>query len=363
MTESNTHIEVSYLRQTYYCKHRTETVLHQSRITDVEGYEDFASFVHGFLDLATYPRPVTSKMETYGWTPVLFEPSINHHGEDGVWRDGQFANDELTLFVADLDNQNADRTIIDLGDVADTLTDLGLSHLLYTSFTSRPERPKFRIVIPVTRPLTCDEAFTVFEWFNAAFDRQLDGSIYDPGDHLYGPTATSTVVIKTDGQSLDVDRFIAMTAELPEELRTRRRRDAHPVARAEATPEEREAMTRLAATLTRTDGVSIRNPQVFNPAWLDLMAERYIEQSHSQTAFGLLTKAWMKSGGTLSRGDLEYLYEEIDAEFYGYLSRNYGRHERDRGISSIMRRPVPVLDKTTALERRVSSLTRRLGLN
>lgn len=366
--ETTVTIEVSYLRSIYYCKRRERTLLHQSRITDVDGYEDFAAFVEGFLQTATYPKPTDSKYECYGWTPTLFAPSVNRHDEEGVWRDGAFANDHLTLFIADLDNQYPERTTIQIADVAEALTELGLSHLLYTSFTSKPERPKFRIVIPVSRPLTCDEAFEVFLWFNAAFDRQLDGTVYDKGDHLYGPPATSTVVQETGLGVIDVDAFLALSRDLPEEDRNavvRRSYEAQVVH--EPTPEEKARAEALRANLTATDDVSIQNPRIFNPAWFELLSTNYIENSRSQSAFGLLKKCWLKSEGSLTFGDLLTLYREIDDYHFGYLSRAYGSHERDRGIRSIMRTYVAPRQVTTTApaqsdhERRIAAWLRRLA--
>lgn len=330
-------IEVSYLRSVYHCPDRQKTVLHQSKITHRGRYGDFETFVPAFLAMATYPKATDDKFECYGWTPTFFAEHQNKRGVMGHWRHGDHADDHLTLFIADLDNQHPDRTMITMADVAEALTDLNLSHLLYSSFTSKAERPKFRIVIPVTRPLTPDEAFEVFVWFNTAFDRQLDAAIYDKGDHLYGPPMTSTIISNTDLDALDVDLFLALYRALPEADRTAVIRKAN-----EKTPsylptdEEKARALKLRTDLTVDEAISIHNPRVFNPAWFELLDSRYIDESHSQSAFGLLKKAWMKSGGSLTFGDLVTLYGEIDDYHFGYLSRNYDRHERDRAIKSIM---------------------------
>lgn len=175
-------IAVSYLREVYFSKRLDRTTLHQSKITDWRFNDSWPEFVSDFLQTATYPKPSSSKYECFGWTPTVFRPSTNDRGEEGVWRDSRLVHDHLTLFIADMDNQFADREMIPLDVLEAFLTSLGLSFVLYTSFTHKADRHKVRIIAPVSRPLTPAEAFKVFTWFNHALDYQLDGSVYDPGD-------------------------------------------------------------------------------------------------------------------------------------------------------------------------------------
>src|SRR4051794_12013753 len=51
---------------------------------------------------------------------------------------------------------------------------LGLKHFLYTSFSHTAAKHKVRIMIPISRPMTYDEAYTAYEFFNWMFDSQLD---------------------------------------------------------------------------------------------------------------------------------------------------------------------------------------------
>lgn len=328
-------ITVSYLRHMYFHRGKNRMDLHQSKITDWRAYDTWPEFVEGFLDLAVYPTEPSNKYETYGWTPTLFQSSANKHGEWGLWRDGDYVADTLSLFIADLDNQHDDRTMVSIDAMEDTMRHLGLSYMLYTSYTHSPERHKVRIVCPVSRDITPDEAFRIFTWFNYAFDYQLDGSVYDPGDHLYGPPPTSDIRHSISGAPLDVDRFLALAEKLPEEAKTFVTRSEHRAAR-RATPEEIAQAERLIASLETTEGVTIRNPKVFRPEWLDLLHQRYRAGSRNQSVLGLLTKAWIKSNRSLTKGDLLTLQREMDAELGGYLARTYGRAAMERDVVSVM---------------------------
>ena len=329
-------ITLSFFRKVYFDKNRQLTVLHQSKVTDYSFHYTFRQAVESIKANATYPTPQSNKWETYAWTPTLFETSINEKGEEGMWRVGAHVADTLSLFIADLDNQHANRTMIDFDTVAETLASLGLPHFLYTSFSHTPERHKVRIVIPTDRDLTPDEAFRVFLWFNTVFDRQLDGSIYDPGDFLYGPPHGGRTLTALDGEPLCVDAFLALSDALPEEDRTCVTR---------GTQVERRPMTEADTAIMRdrwnsheqTEGVSIFNPTYFNPEWFNLLASRYIGDSRHQTVLGLLTKAWLKSGRTLTHADLITLQSEMDRELGGYLQSQYGRQILEDDLRAVMK--------------------------
>jgi len=329
-------IAVSYLREVYFSKRLDRTTLHQSKITDWRFNDSWPEFVSDFLQTATYPKPSSSKYECYGWTPTVFSPSTNDRGEEGVWRDSRFVHDHLTLFIADMDNQFADREMIPLEVLEAFLTSLGLSFCLYTSFTHKAERHKVRIIAPVTRPLTPDEAFRVFTWFNHALDYQLDGSVYDPGDHLYGPIQGSDVRVKLDGEALDVDHFLTLADGLDEEAKTFVKRGGGNNGAA-MTPEQVAHALKMASNQsTSRDDVSISNPAIFAPAWKGLLDTLYMGGSKSRTLRALCAKAWVRSQGSLTKGDLWTLYREMDACFGGYCVRQYGFQACDRDISSAM---------------------------
>lgn len=329
-------INVSYLREVYFSKRLDRMTLHQSKITDWRVDQTWPEFVTDFLATATYPKPSSSKYECYGWTPTVFMPSVNDRGEEGVWRDSRFVDDHVTLFIADMDNQHADRTTITMDDLEALLRHLNLNHVLYASFTNTPERPKVRIVTPISRPMTPDEAFKVFTWFNAALDYQLDGAVMDPGDHLYGPPQGVEVRTETTLDVLDVDHFLPLADGLDDEAKTFVKRGGGNHS-AKATPEQIAQAIKMASIQEPSrEDISIDNPAVFAPAWKTLLADLYMGGSRSRTLRGLSAKAWVKGQGNLTKGDLWTLYREMDATMGGYCLRKYGFQACDRDIVSAM---------------------------
>lgn len=329
-------IAVTYLQNVRHNKRTGQVELQQSEITDTRFNDSWPEFVTDFLANAVYPKPSSNKFECYGWTPTIFAEGLNKYGQHGHWRRAANGGDELTLFIADMDNQFADREMIDIDTLEAFLRHLGLPFVLYTSFSHKPERHKVRIVTPVSRLLTPDEAFTVFTWFNHALDYQLDGSIYDQGDYLYGPPMESDVRVELSGQPLDVDHYLTLADGLPQAAKDfvprKDRQDAR-----DATPEEIAHAMALMSVTEASEGVSIHNPATFNPAWLKLLDDRYCEGSRHQTVLGLLTKAWIKSKRTLTFGDLQTLQNQMDALLGGYLVRQYGRAILNDDIKSVMR--------------------------
>lgn len=329
-------IAVSYLRHVRFSDRDQAVTLQQSKITESRFNDSWPEFVDDFCATAIYPKPSSNKFECYGWTPTLFDKGVNKYGQTGHWRLAAYGGDELSLFVADLDNHHHDRSMIEIDKLETFLRHLGLSFVLYTSFTHKPDRHKVRIVTPVTRYLTPDEAFKVFTWFNAALDYQLDGSIYDQADYLYGPPIQSDIRVERHGQSLDVDRYLTLADELDEEAKTFVKRGAGNNG-ATLTPEQLAHAMKMAAiqTPSRQD-VSINNPAIFAPAWKVLLNDLYLEGSRSRTIRGLLAKAWVRSQSTLTKGDLWTLFREMDATFGGYCLRTYGFRECERTIESAM---------------------------
>lgn len=332
-------INVSYLKHLFNRRSDGARVLHQSRVTEWSSYDDWSDFVTNFLATATYPAAPSNKFETYGWTPTLFEPTqIDFFDPEAgyeVVRHGDNAASDLSLFIADLDNHTDGQDRVSFEEVSTFLSAHGLSHLLYTSFSHTAEKHKVRIVIPTDRALTPDEAFRVFTVMNAALNFQLDGSIYDPGDHLYGPSVISRVH-RHDAGPLAVDDWLAVSDQLPAEVRDFVVR-APKVERRQPTADEIERTRTASMSVALTDGVSIYNPAAFNPAWFDDLNSLYVGGSRHQTVMGLLIRAWLKSQMTLTRRDLETLQDELDAELGGYLRRQYGSTALAKDLTAVMR--------------------------
>lgn len=347
-------IDISYMQNIYTRKDDNERRLHRSHVTAIGTYDSFAEFAEDFRTQAVHPQPATNKEDAYGWTPTLFTPSgeedaINERNayfnkrfgttSAKVWavRKGHYADDYLTLFCADLDNHKPDRPLVSIDVVEAMLKQLGLAYLLYTSFSHKPERHKVRIVTSVTRLLTPAEAFQVFLVLNYALNYQLDGSIYDAGDFLYGPPENADVRLNVHGDPLDVDDFLAEAEQLPEEAKTIVKRSTSNHDKRVPTAEEIANFQERFNSLQTDDTVTIANPKYFRKEWLELADQLYLGGSHWQTMIGLLTKAWLKSDCQMSRADLETIQTELDLHWCGYLSSSYSRSELARAIKDAMR--------------------------
>lgn len=342
-------IDISYLQNIYKRKRDDQRVLHRGHITAIGTYETWRDFVAGFLDSGVNPSPATSKEDAFGWCATLFEPNgeedaVNaRNAEYGsrsrtvlAHRDGAHADSHLTLFFADLDNHKPEHPTISIDDLEAALRSYGLSFLLYTSFSHKTERHKCRIIIPIDRLIDRHEAFEIFIPFNHALNYQLDGSIYDPGDFLYGPPSDSDVRANLDGTPLAAEEWLKLSASLPEEVRNAVPRSDTKVKKLVATPEEIARAKLMMASQDSTDGVSINNPRYFKPEWFELADSLYCGGSHWSTMIGLLTKVWYKSQHSLSSFDMGVIYDELDAYWAGYLHAAYSSHERSRAINDAM---------------------------
>ncbi|WP_046861622.1 hypothetical protein [Microvirga massiliensis] len=359
---------VSYLREVYFTKERNQTILHQSKITDWECYPDFDTFAQRFWATASYPSPQSNKMETYSFTPTLFEQSQKKTkdpsapGKWGHWRNGEYSAHQVSLFYADLDNQHPEYPYVTFEQIAETLKALRWKHLLYTSFSHKPERHKVRIIVPISRAMTNDEAFRIFIWLNAIFEHQLDGSIYDDGDHLYGPCFIGRRRESLEGGSLNVDALLSAVESLPDEALRHAQRGQSNAKIRPMTDKEFETYRVLVTNQTARLGLSVHDARVFNPQWAELLHSRYNGGSRRQSLLGVLTKIWLKSKRTLSFGDMRAFQQEIDVEWYGgYCERQYGRSALEEDVRAAMQvvgSPDFEKSKQVALERRVKSLRR-----
>lgn len=342
-----TDIVVSYLKHTY--KDAEGNVkLWQAKITNTASYSSFASFAGDFFDVCAFPRSQTSKHHCYSWTPVRFRKSdytskASGKTWNGVWRKGEFVDSKITLAYFDLDNQNSDKyDMVTIDDVAQRLNALGLQHLLYTSYSHTPEKHKVRIVVPLNRGVDYDEMFLLFMFFNNEFRLQLDPSIYDPGDHLYGPCYIGERVVALDGAALDVDAVLPLVETLPDDalaVALKRNTVGRGIISETLTPEQMEALRAQIASESIGGGsgsVSISNPNLCRPAWLDDHDALYNGGSHHQTMMSTLTRIWQRSKRSLTFGELRLLQSELDMRFGNYCETHYGRAVLDADIRSVM---------------------------
>lgn len=313
--------------------------LWQSKVSHTAVYDSWSDFVIDFDKMAAMARPQDHKYDCYGWTPTVFNetvrPASTKQGarlEKAQWRCAEGATGELGLLYLDIDNDRTalmdgeeSPTLLTMDDVSEALRSLDLSHILYASYSSTPEKPKFRVILPVSRVISYEEAYRLFVWFNACFGFQGDGSIYDPGDFLYGPPHKAQYREWHDGLNVDVDGILKLVEELspavwamtPARGTTGRR--GRPM-----TEDELDRYWENVADMTISAGVSISNPDLFNPDWLSELTGCAIGGSHRQTLLSVMSKVWIKSGGTLTFGEMQALQAEADATVMGgYCHRKY----------------------------------------
>lgn len=337
---------VSYLREVFPKSNRM--TLHQSKITAMEVYTDFQDFASRFWSEASFPTPQSHKFETYGWTPTLFRESNwrpkskpDATPEYGLWRTGEACTEHVTLGYFDLDNQHDDQPMVEIDVIEAVLREVGVSYVLYTSFSHKPERHKVRIVTPISRAATHNEMFLVYVWLNHALYYQLDGSIYDLGDFLYGPPYLGERRLWTEGAAFDVDAILGIVKELPDEaLEYAKRTKNRTGPKRELSDEEIEKYKIQVTDTSISVGVSISNSAYFNPKWMELVTSLYSGGSHRQTLFGIMSKVWHKAKGSLSFGEMRALQSEVDACWDFYCERHYGRANLETDLRSCMALPV-----------------------
>jgi hypothetical protein len=179
-------------------------------------FDSFAGLAGFVLSDLRFPHEQAHKIETYGWAPALYEESIRTFADGrtarGIWRNGHSEAPELACFVADVDNANDARPMLTAEEFAARLGGPGPegpAWFTYTSFSSRPEHPKFRAVLDTSRPLIRAEAAMLFVWMDHhVLNGQGDSSIYDSGDYLYGPPHSTEWQVGGAG-ALDVDAILA----------------------------------------------------------------------------------------------------------------------------------------------------------
>lgn len=82
--------------------------------------------------------------------------------------------DYMTMIVFDID-QKEDDDIVSIEEVEDVMYDLGLEHAIYTSFSNSADISRFRVVIPVSRPMYPQEYPFVMSAMVEELDEFLDG--------------------------------------------------------------------------------------------------------------------------------------------------------------------------------------------
>ena len=342
----------SDLTKIYTDKNTERQRLHMSEICETQALASFSKLRDHLLVDLRYPIPQDHKLETFGFTLSLFRQSEKtfkrrsdgrQFARIGLWRQGEAEEDSLSAFYADIDNANTDSPIITPSDAESKLRLLGVSYIIYTSFSHSASKPKFRVIIDTDRALSRAEQLKLAVYLDwEVFGHQCDPSIYDPADFLFAPPHTCETFDYLDGAPIVVDRMLADLAELQRRLpecwaRFVEDRQPQHVRRMPAHP--RAATSKSGHDLSTRVEIRIDNPAIFNPAWQTLYRDR-VSGGHWETMRSLLGMVWTKTKGSLTFGEMRRLLDQIDATGDGYLIANHGEDKAADLIDFIMSRPI-----------------------
>jgi hypothetical protein len=336
---------VSDLTRIYRDKETGENRLAQATITDAHAFASFDELSQHVLVDLRYPRPQSHKFETYGWTPTLFHQSVrtlkNGEMEEGSWWRGVAELDELFAWYCDVDNADASRPMVTPDEVVRRLCG-SFGHCIrcfvYTTFSHTVARPKFRLVVHISRYIKRAEAVRVFAHLDhTVLGHQADPSIYDSGDYLYAPPHECETT-QHGGEPLPIDEVLARETEMrahhpelhdrylhaqpkavrPKKERTSEQQVAHDARQVEIT-------ARRADSRVRDGFLGIEDPDICNPAWVTLYSDAPACR-HYTTFRCIVAKIHLKTRGTLSRGEMALVIEQIDAAGGHYMRDHYPDH-------------------------------------
>jgi hypothetical protein len=98
-----------------------------------------------------------------------------------------------------------DGGIITIDQAADALKKRGVRAVLYSTPTSSPEKPKWRVMAPFSKPLEPEERYQFVGLINAVFDGLLDNASFTLSQGFYiGRTDSPYDVRVVDGETIDL---------------------------------------------------------------------------------------------------------------------------------------------------------------
>jgi hypothetical protein len=336
-------LTISYMTTVYTRRSDNTRHLKLGQIDEDAGlYADFNEFASDFWQRCSYPTKQSNKEESFGFTPTLFEQSYKTDLYDGQtkfgrWRVGACSSHDMSVMYLDCDNDQPNQPMVTIDAIDEVLRALNYSHLLYTSYSHKPDKHKTRAIMPLSRDISFDEGFLLYVWFNHLFHYQMDGSCYDDGDFLFGPTFAGEKRQWLEGQAIDADALLSSVEALPEQALTyalkRAKRTSSDVI---LTPERWTAMQPQLNDFNVSADISIYNPTICRREWLETFDTTYQGGSHRQSLFGTLIKIWKKSQKSLSFGDMQHLRDELDARQSSYCLQKYGRDALKSDLRSVM---------------------------
>jgi hypothetical protein len=163
------------------------------------------------------PPEVKDKAELGWYCPVEFSPSYRH-GDNFV------ARHAITF---DFDHVNIDTW----GDVLNAWSETAFA--IYTTFSHRPEAPRFRVVMPLSRPAGYDEFQAVARKVAADVGIELVArESFVPAQLMFAPTRCLGGAFESrinEGAVLDVDAVLAEFSDWTDRSSWPHRLDGDPV--------------------------------------------------------------------------------------------------------------------------------------
>lgn len=195
-------------------------------ITDVKWW-DWPTFAKW---LTEEPRELTDKALGGWYCPVEFEP---------VYRDSQ------NLVARHAITYDFDHVTIDTwGDVINAWCDTAFA--MYTTFSHRPDRPRFRVVMPLSRPAGSDEFQAVARKVATDVGVELIArESFVPAQMMFCPARSfggQFISHINEGEWLDVDAVLAEYEDWTDHTKWPHRRDGdavHAVAAEKVDPREK----------------------------------------------------------------------------------------------------------------------------
>jgi putative DNA primase/helicase len=167
--------------------------------------------------LTSEPPEVANKSDRGWYCPATFEPAYRHS-------DNFQHRDAITF---DFDHV----TIDTWGDVVGAWESLAFA--MYTTFSHRPEQPRFRVVMPLSRPASYDEFQAVSRKVAADVGIELLArESFTPPQMMYAPARPlggSCAAHVNPGSWLDVDETLAEYTDWTDRASWPHRADGDPV--------------------------------------------------------------------------------------------------------------------------------------
>ncbi|WP_444461584.1 hypothetical protein [Rhodobacter capsulatus] len=294
--------------------YRKDGDLSLSRITTQTSAADFADLADLILNTLRSDGTKTKK-QLVGFIPTRFNKT--KHAEFTPWRkdywrckEGEV--DEVYFAVFDIDN-NVPAPHYTIADLQQSFP---FSYAAYETFTSTPQRNKFRIVMELSRTITRNEFYKITSFMNEhVFNGQADASMSDAAHYAIAPHHGATSYQNLSLGPCDVDAMLAHCGGY-----------------------ERKSFDNSGVTVAPSCA------DTYDPvSWItdtDLDYYRTGERGHWQRLFILCVRAWKRSEGRLSYNDMLTIANHIDMSDGGYFVRTYGNTAFTKRIKEAMQTPV-----------------------